>query len=164
MIVKNSKVVKLSLEVTHEITKLIKLSPRRRDNIFRELKAESELKNEINTLSIRLLCPTRWTVRANSLLSVVNNYSTLLGTWEMADVARDTDGKARIQGVKAQMNTFRFAFGTMLAEMILRHTDNLSRSLLQDKVCSAAEGQTIGDMLVDTLQSLRNDSSFELFW
>ncbi len=52
MIVKNSKVVKLSLEVTHEITKLlIKLSPQR-DNILCELKAESELKNEINTLSI----------------------------------------------------------------------------------------------------------------
>ncbi len=61
------------------------------------------------------------------------------------DVARDTESKARIQGVKSQMNTFRFAFGTMLAEMILRHTDNLSRSL-QDKVCSAAEGQTIGAM------------------
>ncbi len=81
----------------------------------------------------------------------------------MADVARDTDSKARIQGVKAQMNTFRFAFGTMLAEMILRHTDNLSRSL-QDKVCSATEGQSIGAMVVDTLQSLRNDSYFELFW
>ncbi len=44
--VKNSKVMKLSLEVTHEITKLIKLSPRR-DNIFRELKAESELKMKL---------------------------------------------------------------------------------------------------------------------
>ncbi len=59
--VKNSKVMKLSLEVTHEITKLIKLSPRR-DNIFRELKGESELKNEINPLSIRLLSYT-WTVQ-----------------------------------------------------------------------------------------------------
>ncbi len=61
------------------------------------------------------------------------------------------------------MNTFHFAFGTMLAEMILRHTDNLCRSL-QDKVCSAAEGQTIGAMVVGTLQSLRNDSSFGLSW
>ncbi len=38
--------MKLSLEVTHEITKLLKLSPRR-DNIFRELKAESELKMKL---------------------------------------------------------------------------------------------------------------------
>ncbi len=44
------------------------------------------------------------------------------------DVARDTESKARIQGVKAQMITIRFAFGTMLAEMILCHTNNLSRS------------------------------------
>ncbi len=58
------------------------------------------------------------------------------------DVARDTESKARIQEVKAQMNTFHFAFGTMLAEMILRHTDNLSRSL-QDKACSAAEDKPL---------------------
>ena len=161
--VKNSKVMKSSLEVTHEITKLIKLSPRR-DNIFRELKASSDLKNEINPLSIRLLCPTRWTVRANSLLSILKNYSTLLSTWEVAlEVARDTESKARIQGVSAQMNTFQFTFGTMLGEMVLHHTDNLSRSL-QEKVCSATEGQIIAAMVVDTLQSLRNDASFELFW
>ncbi len=34
------------------------------------------------------------------------------------DVAMEPESKARIQGVKAQMNTFHFAFGTMLAEMI----------------------------------------------
>ena len=55
------------------------------------------------------------------------------------EVARDTESKARIQGVSAQMNTFQFPFGTMLGEMVLRYTDNLSRSL-QEKVCSAAEG------------------------
>ena len=35
---------------------------------------------------------------------------------------------------------------------------------MQEKLCSAAEGQTIATMVVDTLQSLRNDASFELFW
>ncbi len=76
------------------------------------------------------------------------------------DVARNTESKAKSQGVKSQMNTFRFAFGTMLAEMILRHTDNLSRSL-QEKVALQLK---IGAMVVGTLQSLRNDSFFELFW
>jgi len=59
--VKNFKVMKSLLEVKHEITKLIKLSPRR-DSIFYELKAESDLKNEVNSLSIQLVCLTRWTV------------------------------------------------------------------------------------------------------
>ena len=39
--VKKSQLMKSSLETTHEVTKLIKLSPRR-DAIFRQLKAESD--------------------------------------------------------------------------------------------------------------------------
>lgn len=54
--IKHCKVLKDALE-TIEITKLIKMSPRR-NAIFRELQ------QEISPWSpgIRLLCPTRWTV------------------------------------------------------------------------------------------------------
>jgi len=61
------------------------------------------------------------------------------------------------------MNTFQFSFGTMLAERYYVTLTILSRSL-QEKVYSAAEGQTIGAIVVDTLQSLQNDVFFELFW
>ena len=79
--VKRSTFMKASLETTHEITKLIKYSPRR-DAIFHELKGESDLSTDSKSSSICLLCPTRWTVRADSLLSILNNYSTLLATWD----------------------------------------------------------------------------------
>ena len=79
------------------------------------------------------------------------------------EASKDTESTATIQGASAQMNTFQFDFGTMLAETVLRHTDNLSRSL-QKKVYSAAEGQTIGAMVVNTHQSIQSDASFELFW
>ena len=83
--------MKSALETTHEITKLIKLSPRR-DAIFQELQAEHNLSSESHGVSIKLLCPTRWTVRADSLLSILDNYSVLLNTWEEAiEVARDTE-------------------------------------------------------------------------
>ena len=51
----------------------------------------------------------------------------------------------------------RFSFWTMLEEMVLRHTDSSSKTL-QDKMCSAAEGQQIAAMVIHTLQSLRNGS------
>ena len=47
--------------------------------------------------------------------------------------------------------------------MILRHTDNLSRAL-QAKAISAAEGQKTADMVVQTLQKLRQDRKYDLFW
>ena len=161
--VKNSELVKSALETTHEITKLIKKSPRR-DGIFKELKAESDLSSDSSSVCVKLLCPTRWTVRADSLFSIIDNYFVLLSTWETASqIARDTESKARIQGVSSQMNSFNFLFGTYLGELLLRHTDNLSKAL-QHKSLSAAEGQMIADMTCRTIQKLRDDDSFDLFW
>jgi len=55
--IKNSKVMKFALATTHEVTKLIKYSPRR-DSLFQNLKSELSP----DTPGICVLCPTRWTV------------------------------------------------------------------------------------------------------
>ena len=60
--------MKSALDVMGEISKLIKLSPKR-DAVFQKLKAD--LAPE--TPGFRVLCPTRWTVRAASLQSVLDN-------------------------------------------------------------------------------------------
>ena len=62
-----------------EICKLIKFSPRR-DAIFNKLKEELSP----HVPGLRTLCPTRWTVRGNSLESIRKNYLTLFATWEEA--------------------------------------------------------------------------------
>lgn len=55
---------------------------------------------ESKTIGIQVLCPTRWTVRADSLFSVIENYAVLHNTWdETLEISRDTETKARIQGV-----------------------------------------------------------------
>jgi len=155
--------LKQALETTQEITKLIKFSPRR-DAVFKKFKAESDPNLESRTMGIRVLCPTRWTVRADSLFSIIENYSVLNNTWDEAlEISKDTETKARIQGVQSQMIKFDFLFGVVLGEMILRHTDNLSKAL-QAKVISAAEGQKTADMVVQTLQKLRQDREYDLFW
>ena len=45
----------------------------------------------------------------------------------------------------------------------MKHSDNLSKTLQSPKL-SASEGQRIATMTVKTLQSLRTDSNFDLFW
>ena len=75
----------------------------------------------------------------------------------------DTETKARILGVSAQMRSFQFLFGVMLGELVLPHTDYLSRTL-QQKTFSAAQGQEIARMTVKTLKSIRTDEFFDLFW
>ena len=157
--IRQSKLMCDALDTTHEITKLIKKSPRR-DAIFKRLKEELAS----DSPGIHVLCPTRWTVKAEALKSILDNFNVLLELWdESLEVIRDTDMKARIQGVAAQIKTFDFFFGVSLGLLILKHTDNLSRTLQRGDM-SAAEGQEVMHSTITTLQPMRADSSFESFW
>ena len=75
----------------------------------------------------------------------------------------DTEMKARIQGISGQMATFKFLFGLFLSEIILQHTDKLSQTL-QNPQMSSVEAREIAMLTVKTLQSLRIDTNFNLFW
>ena len=68
---------------------------------------------------------------------------------------------------KASM-VFQLGFGIHIEgiyklELLLKHSDNLSKTL-KSSTMSAAEGQRIADMTVCTLQSIRSDENFLLFW
>ena len=84
------KPIKISLEITHEITKLIKYSPRR-EELFRSLKSEHDHHGGTHGPDMQVLCPTRWSVRANALKSVLDNYDVLQCTWDEAlSIVKDT--------------------------------------------------------------------------
>lgn len=69
----------------------------------------------------------------------------------------------KIQGVSSQMKTFQFFFGMHLAEMVLKHTDNLSKTLQKPEL-SSLQGYELAMSTVKTLQSTRTESNFDLFW
>ena len=128
---KKSKVMKNALELTHEITKLIKCFPRR-EGIFQKLKGTIL---SSGSPGIRILCPTRWRVRAESLSSIINNFKVLQATWEEAiEVAQDSETKTRIRGVAIQMETFDYFFGNLLGQVILKHADSLSITLQRQNI------------------------------
>ena len=157
--VKSSKIMKSSLETAHEISKLIKNSPKR-SALFEKLK--QELGSE--SIGVRVLCPTRWTVRAASLQSILDNYEVLLALWEeLQESSLDSESRARIVGVEAQMANFNFLYGVSLGALILNHSDNLSKTL-QHKSMSAAEGQHITQLTLSVLKSLRDQEKFQLFF
>lgn len=157
--IKGTKVMPDTLSTVYEITKLIKKSPKR-DAIFNKLKDElSE-----GSPGIRILCPTRWTVRSESLKSISENYHVLQLTWDTAmEVTKDSETRARIGGVAAQMEKFDFFFGVELGRKVLNITDNLSRSL-QSKTISACEGQNLVRITLNLFQTMRSDMNFTLFW
>lgn len=157
--VKGSKLMKDALDITQEICKLVKQSPRRN-----ALLDEIQKDNLQTSPGIRVLCPTRWTVRADALNSILQNYDNLQKLWsESIEYVKDTDMLARIRGVSVYMNKFDFLFGLKLGYLILNHSDNLSKTLQKTRM-SAAEGQHIAKLTVKTMKLVRTDDKFDLFW
>ena len=60
------------------------------------------------------------------------------------------------------MTTFDLLFGLQLSMKILKITDSLSRTL-QKQSMSAAEGQSVAELTVKTLKSMRTDANFNAF-
>ena len=144
------------LDTCYKIVKLIKFSPKREAML-------SQLKEEMGSDApgVRTLFPTRWTVHAESLYSILANYDHILLLWETGvHETSNTEMKARILGVRSQMQSFNFLFCIVLSEMILRHTDKLSKTLQQPNL-SSIEGHDIAMLTVKTLEG---ENDFEPFW
>jgi len=102
--------------------------------------------------------------KSSFIESIIDNFETLLKVWETSlEQIKDTEMKARIQGVATQMIKFDFYFGISMGLLISRHADNLSKTI-QRADLSAAEGQGVTSMTVTALKSLRNDANFNLYW
>lgn len=83
--IKQSPAMKDCLDTCFELVMLIKFSPKREATL-------RELKEEVGSDApgIRTLCPTRWTVRAESLASISANYDNIQLLWESALVPQQT--------------------------------------------------------------------------
>ena len=157
--IKQSQVMKDCLDTCYEVVKLVKFSPKQ-EAMLRELKEETGS----NAPGVQTLCPTRWSVRAESLAIIIANYDSIQLLWETAvHATSDTKLKARIHGVGSQMQSFQFLFGLVLSEVILRHTVKLSQTLQQPKL-SRIEGHGVAMLTVKTLEGLQTEDNFDLFW
>ena len=136
------------MDITFELSKLLKYSSER-NAAFLKIKEELAPADP----GFRTLCPTRWTVHADSLGSVRMNYSVLQRSLEVFSEARDMETSAKVRGIAVVMESFDFLFGVMLGEKVLRLVDNLSCTL-HHKDLSAAEGQTAASLTVDALSAL----------
>ena len=71
--------------------------------------------------------------------------------------------KSRIIGVKSLMNAFNYFYGVTILQLVLRNSDNLSKTH-QKSSLSSCQGKEIADLMQQTINSLRSESEFELLW
>ena len=78
---------------------------------------------------LRVLSPTRWTVKAKSVKSILVNYSQ----------------------------------GVTILQLVLRQSNNLSKTL-QKPFLTSCQGKQITDLTLQTINSVRSETEFELRW
>ena len=126
LVVKDScikvKCLKETSEAVRETSLLIKKSPKQDTKL-------DEIRNHSNNdaKSIHTFCPTRWTVRGETLEDVLQNHVELLELWELSLTnVTETEMKGRIIVVNFILKKFDFYFGCCLEKNVLRQTDILS--------------------------------------
>ena len=162
--IKTSKCVSDSLDTALEITKLVKKSPQRDTRLEKIRQTSVGEQGDSPGPNICMLCPTRWTVRADAMDSILKNYDNLMELWDWSlDHFQDAKMKARIRDVQTHMTKFDFYFGLSLGESLLRNADNLSAAI-QKREISVAESYCLAMKTVTTISKIRTDDSFDLFW
>ena len=149
-----------------EITVLIKNSPKREKMLgsLTENVEGLEESQEGKGDSLDKMSVTQWTVRANWFKKIIDHYNSLQQLWE--DCLQENltkDVRFRIIGCQAQMKTFSFLFGLCLGQSLYCHTDNLSKAF-QNQNMSAVSGHRLALLTEETLENMRNETSFKLFF
>ena len=127
-----NKLLRNALDTRFEISKLPKYSPRRYA-IFQKIKA----KVAPDTLRFHTLCPTRWTARASSLQSAIDNYLVFQELSEEAvEIVGDSEVRARIGGISAAMEMFDCLFHMKLLGSFPLHSTPAGANYLGQNVLS----------------------------
>ena len=114
---------------------------------------------------IRLLFPTRCTVRAKALYSIHNNYKPIQEWLTLCDSKNnsDPDSHPRTDGLLKRMKSFSFMYGLKLSITVLDHTDSLSATLPTANLC-AADAQENGRLVVGTISRMQNEQDATSFY
>ena len=169
---KNSALLKHTIDNTFELTKLVKKSPKK-DSKLKEIQNSLAIADDRNNedyelneakASISMFCPTRWAAGGKCFMAIIENFDKLQRLWEWAiENTSDTSMKARICGISSYSKTFSYCFGIHLAATILSNSDSL-RKTLQTTQLSAIDAQRIPRNTVSTLECTRSDQNFNLLY
>jgi len=105
-------------------------------------------------MSLRPLCPTRWTARTASLSSVAVNYSRLLQTLHSISVECKDDAGAKSSGLRRRLQSFETFFGVRLALQVFETAEECSK-VLQTMSITAADAKKSALLTAHLLEGLR---------
>ena len=149
------------MDFIYNLVQLIRYSPKRL-TLFNALRKEVSINSGEATPSLRMLCPTRWTIRHTSIDSIIRNYKVLQAALSEIEQGRD-EYAAKASGLLSRMEQFDTFFSLKLAYLVFTAAEQLS-------ICLQAKDYTVQDaiqgasLLSSHLRSLRNEQRFSIFY
>ena len=147
-----------ALDTTKEIAKLINFSPKR-SHLFSEKLAQPDSTG----VSIKLLCPTRWTARTGAIEAVLKDYSVLMETMEEIHHTTHDEYGLKAGGILASLEKFDTLFGLKLGYLVFGASESLSKSL-QGKNTSLQEALSAVNLCKSFYRRQRQDQAFNTFY
>ena len=95
-----------------------------------KFKAIVAAKGEGPALSIRPLCPTRWTVRSPAIRAVLRQYGMVLSTLDEV-AASHSESASRAEGLRVWLQQGNVILGLLLALVVISELEVLNTSLLK---------------------------------
>ena len=154
--------LKNSFDIVHQLVAFIRNSDKRQDvfiGVTMNLEGcdEDEVEGvqhhddvSVNrNISLRPLCPTRWTVRASAINSVVCNYEHLMQTLDRIEADRTTqsDAASVAGGLLKQMQMAETYFRSVASHRLSALTDAFATSIQRPTInqhIGGATSQTTG--------------------
>ena len=154
------RIMRDAFDTVLELSKLFKYSAKKKAML---LKLKSELSPQ--SPGVKPLCPTRWTVRAESLRSVLLNYKVIQSALEeiVEQYSGNTKATSQARGILVIFSKFSFFFGVAVAEKFFSITDTLSRAIQKKSLCACAANK-MAEVTISSLKHHRSDTCFKHFY
>ena len=153
---KKIKLLRDALETVREIVKLINFSPKRKHLL------STKLCND-EGVTLKPLCPTRWTVRTGAIDAVLKDYTILMDTME--EVSRTTHDEygVKANGILSILEKFETLFGLRLGHLLFGPAEEVSKTL-QGKDTSIQEAVSAVRLGKRFYERQREDKEFDRFY
>ena len=150
--------IKEALDLAMELEKFIELSPKR-SHLFSTLQQQLSP----NAPSIKMLCPTLWTVRTGALEAIIENYKVLLETMLDVQNSGKDEYAMKAAGFLQSLDKFSTYYVLKLSHLVFSATEQFS-TMLQSKNLTIQEAVHGANLATNFLERQRSEVAFELFY
>lgn len=126
--------------------------------IFKNIKLQDDETDETSAGSLKPFCPTRWTLRVNSLISIRNNYKTLLEFCDNVGL-ENSDSGVKARGFSKCLQRFETLMLLEISIETLQKVEALNETLQATSINFTSVIRRVG-VLKTSLNEQRSDVKF----